>query len=118
MLEEYQTVYDLLSRIFELKLFIQEGENSEDAPEEEYIELSDSKIKEELSYNLDKAAADWIISFMYLTTKLSDKDRAEKLIKMLETSISKNLKTKNSEGFRQELRNCLFYAICFRNCNC
>ena len=92
VLEEYQTVYDLLSRIFELKFFIQEGENSEDAPEEEYIELSDSKIKEELSYNLDKAAADWIISFMYLTTELSDKDRAEKLIKMLETSISKNLK--------------------------
>lgn len=92
VLEEYQTVYDLLSRIFELKFFIQEGENSEDAPEEEYIELSDSKIKEELSYNLDKAAADWIISFMYLATELSDKDRAEKLIKMLETSISKNLK--------------------------
>ena len=92
VLEEYQTVYDLLSRIFELKFFIQEGEDSEDAPEEEYIELSDSKIKEELSYNLDKAAADWIISFMYLTTELSDKDRAEKLIKMLETSICKNLK--------------------------
>ena len=82
----------MLSRIFELKFFIQEGEDSEDAPEEEFIELSDSKIKEELSYNLDKAAADWIISFMYLTTELSDKDRAEKLIKMLETSICKNLK--------------------------
>ncbi|WP_416328870.1 hypothetical protein [[Clostridium] innocuum] len=92
VLEEYQTVYDLLSRIFELKFFIQEGEDSEDAPEEDYIELSDSKIEEELSYDLDKAATDWIISFMYLTTEQSDKNRAEKLIIMLETSICKNLK--------------------------
>ena len=48
VLEEYQTVYDLLSRIFELKFFIQEGEDSEDARKRNLLNCR-FKIKEELS---------------------------------------------------------------------
>ncbi|MCR0203150.1 hypothetical protein MKC66_00310 [[Clostridium] innocuum] len=92
MLEEYQLVYDLLSKIFELKISIQESEDSEDAPEEEYIELSDSYIKENLSHDVCNAGTDWIRSFMYITAGQSDSFRAWELIRMLETPICEKLK--------------------------
>lgn len=94
-LEEYQTVYDLLTRLFYLQFFVDESEMSDDGPEDEFISLSNLNEKGMISEDIYSAGEIWMQSFLYLADKRDNKMLTHTLISMLDYSACKKLRPRN-----------------------
>lgn len=92
LLEEYQYVFNILSKLFELDFFVEISEDSEDGPADEFISLSNINEEGMLSNDLSGIGKIWIESFIYLTEGQDIEKSAHKLIIMLEHSVCKKLK--------------------------
>lgn len=93
-LEEYQKVFDILDKVFQLKFFIEEAENSEDIPEEEYLSLLNADKEGIFSESLSDAGMAWIKSYLNITDHQEDKKRAKKIIEMLEHPVFEDFDSK------------------------
>lgn len=65
LLEEYQNVFNILSKLFELDFFVEISEDSEDGPADEFISLSNINEEGMLSNDLSGIGKIWIESFIY-----------------------------------------------------
>lgn len=93
-LEEYQNVFDILDKVFQLKFLIEEAEDSEDIPEEEYLSLLNAEKEGVFSESLSDVGMAWIKSYLKTTAHLEDKKRAQKIIEMLEHPVFEDFDSK------------------------
>lgn len=91
-LEEYQTVSDILGRVCELQFPVEEAEDSEDCPPEEFFSLSDADNEGMFLRNLSDVGADWIRVVTKLTEGQADRERAQKLVEMFDHPVCQKVK--------------------------
>ncbi len=105
LLEEYQLVSDIMDRICELSFSVEEAEDSEDSPECDFFSLSEADKENMFSRKLSDVGEDWIRAVNKLIEGQGNRERAEKLIEMLEHPVCQEVKPRIlvEEGISQEI---------------
>lgn len=86
-IEEYQQVFDLLYRIFELQFSVEASEDSEDCPPDETISLKELEIEGMLNLSLSNIGMDWIMSYIKLSKNKNIQNKAKKILEMLQHPV-------------------------------
>lgn len=116
-LEEYQNVFVILDKVFKLKFVIEEAEDSEDAPADEYLSLLNAKNEGLFCQSLSDAGVEWMKSYIKITEHQKDQKRAQKLIEMLEHPVFEDFDSKILIEFGVSQEICTLMSIIVKEKN-
>lgn len=104
-LEEYQTVSDIMDRVCELQFPVKTAEDSEEDSDEDFFSLADADKENMFSRRLEEAGADWIRAVAQLTGEQDNRERAGKLLELLEHPVCQKVKPRIllEEGLPREI---------------
>ena len=92
LLDDCQMAADILERVLNLKFSVEEGEESEDGPEEEFLSMEDADGEDLFSKKLADVAGDWLRAQARLLKGQPVKKTAGRLLEILEHPVCGKVK--------------------------
>ena len=92
LLDDCQMAADILERVLNLKFSVEEGEESEDGPEEEFLSMEDADGEDLFSKKLADVAGDWLRAQARLLKGQPVKKTAGRLLEILEHPVCRKVK--------------------------